>query len=128
MGISTPQPPNTQVNTHEDSLTRNYLKDTLKRETLKKEKEENGRFPNFILELTSRSTANNDKKEKYNLYQRLGVQEYFLFDPKNECLRPPLWGFRLENGHYKRLEFIGNRLYSEQLGLEFVLTEKQKQE
>ena len=84
--------------------------------------EENGHVPNFVLETSSPKTKRKDLREKYLFYQQLGVQEYFLYDPKSEYLHPTLWGFRLENGKYKRLELIHNRIYSEQLQLEWVLT------
>src|SRR4029450_12527154 len=52
----------------------------------------------------------------------LGVQEYFLHDPLGEYLRPPLQGYRLQEGEYQRLlpeaegEFV-----SQVLGLELRL-------
>jgi hypothetical protein len=33
----------------------------------------------------------------------LGVHEYFLYDPLGEYLRPPLQGYRLQEGEYQRL-------------------------
>lgn len=62
---------------------------------------EEGRPPSLIIEVTSRSTRNEDLRYKKALYERLGVAEYFLHDPLGEYLQPPLQGFRLENGRYE---------------------------
>lgn len=64
--------------------------------------EEGGRVPALVIELTSESTQDEDV-EKKKLYERLGVEEYFLFDPLGEYLRPRLQGFRLEGGRYQPL-------------------------
>ena len=34
-------------------------------------------------------------------HQRLGIEEYFLYDPRNEYLDPPLQGYRLSGGRYQ---------------------------
>ena len=62
--------------------------------------EEGGRVPSLVIELTSESTRGEDM-EKKRLYERLGVEEYFLFDPFGEYARPRLQGFRLEGGRYQ---------------------------
>ena len=54
--------------------------------------------PAVVFELTSRSTRREDLHSKYDLYERLGVTEYFLFDPLGEYLRPPLQGYRWHQG------------------------------
>ena len=59
--------------------------------------------PAVVFELTSRSTRREDLRTKYDLYERLGVTEYFLFDPLGEYLRPPCQGYRLEQGRYRPL-------------------------
>lgn len=56
-----------------------------------------------VFEITSRSTRKEDVETKLALYERLGVAEYFLFDPLGEYLRPPLQGWRLLDGSYHRL-------------------------
>ncbi len=61
---------------------------------------EEGQPPDVVFELTSRSTRNEDLRTKHELYERLGVTEYFLFDPLGEYLRPPLQGHRLALDHY----------------------------
>jgi Uma2 family endonuclease len=57
--------------------------------------------PTWVLEVTSRSTRRQDLVRKRALYARLGVSEYFLFDPLGEYLHPPLQGFRLVSGRYE---------------------------
>jgi Uma2 family endonuclease len=56
---------------------------------------EEGHAPFFILEATSESTRDNDEGKKKVIYQAIGVEEYFLFDPLGEYLKPRLQGFRL---------------------------------
>jgi Uma2 family endonuclease len=57
--------------------------------------------PSCVLELTSRNRGKKDLGVKKELYERLGVGEYFLFDPYREFLTPPLQGFRLTDGRYR---------------------------
>ncbi|RXZ84188.1 Uma2 family endonuclease [Paenibacillaceae bacterium] len=39
--------------------------------------------PTIIIEVLSPSTALKDFNEKFNLYQKYGVQEYWVVDPGN---------------------------------------------
>ena len=64
---------------------------------------EEGRPPDFVIEVTSSSTRREDLAKKKDLYQRLGVSEYFLFDPTGDYLNPRLQGYRLEQGRYRPL-------------------------
>jgi Uma2 family endonuclease len=64
---------------------------------------EEGRPPDFVIEVTSSSTRREDLSAKKDLYERLGVSEYFLFDPTGDYLNPRLQGYRLEQGRYLRL-------------------------
>jgi Uma2 family endonuclease len=64
---------------------------------------EEGRPPDFVIEVTSSSTRREDLATKKDLYERLGVCEYFLFDPTGDYLNPRLQGYRLEQGRYIRL-------------------------
>jgi len=59
-----------------------------------------GKAPDVVFELTSKSTRSTDLRDKRWLYEELGVREYFLFDPLREYLRPPLQGFYLMGGYY----------------------------
>jgi Uma2 family endonuclease len=64
---------------------------------------EEGRPPDFVIEVTSSSTRREDVSTKKDLYERLGVSEYFLFDPTGDYLNPRLQGYRLERGRFVRL-------------------------
>ncbi len=59
---------------------------------------EERRVPDFVIEITSKSTRSNDKGLKQGLYAYLGVREYFLYDPTTDYLTPSLQGFRLVGG------------------------------
>ena len=78
--------------------------------------------PTVVFEITSRSTRLEDLGTKRALYAMLGVQEYFLYDPLGEYLRPPLQGYHLQDGEYVRIaserELV---LVSAALGLELGL-------
>jgi hypothetical protein len=63
-----------------------------------------GRAPGFVIEVTSDSTRTEDLGKKKDLYQQLGVEEYILFDPLGDYLRPRLQGHRLAlGGRYQPL-------------------------
>lgn len=87
--------------------------------------EEENKLPDFILEITSKSTASEDRGTKRGLYAYLGVKEYFQYDPTADYLRPPLQGFRLIEGNYlpilEKQDDNGLSLYAETLGLELKL-------
>lgn len=61
---------------------------------------EEGRAPSLVIEVTSNSTRDEDLNDKKDDYRRLGVEEYFLFDPYGDYLEPRLHGYRLESGWY----------------------------
>jgi Uma2 family endonuclease len=56
--------------------------------------------PRVIFEITSSKTRKEDTVTKRDLYARLGVAEYFLFDPLGDYLKPRLQGYRLEGDQY----------------------------
>lgn len=77
-----------------------------------------GRPPGFVVEVTSDTTRNEDLRKKKELYQQLGVEEYFLFDPLDDYLRPRLQGHRLAEGRYEPLPpSIDGSLLSRTTGL-----------
>jgi Uma2 family endonuclease len=79
---------------------------------------EEGRAPDFVVEVTSKSTRKEDQTTKRTIYQDvLHVKEYFLFDPFEEYLHPSLQGYRLQRGGYRPIKPIGGRLPSKVLGL-----------
>lgn len=61
---------------------------------------EQGKVPDFILEVASRHTASDDLEGKKDYYERLGVGEYWLFDSEGEFYGFTLAGYRLEGGRY----------------------------
>ena len=64
-----------------------------------------GKAPDFVMEVASPSTAANDLGWKRELYQRLGVQEYWRFDPTGGRLYgKPIAGERLVAGRYEEYE------------------------
>ncbi len=77
-----------------------------------------GKAPDFVVEITSKSTKKEDQKKKFEIYRDvLRVAEYFLFDPTEDYLDPPLQGFRLSRGKYVRIKAEAGRLPSRVLGL-----------
>ena len=85
--------------------------------------------PDFVLEITSRTTYREDQGRKRKLYLSLGVQEYWQYDPTRDYLEPPLQGLELSAGEYRGLperELADGTLAlaSGVLGLELRLTER----
>jgi hypothetical protein len=56
--------------------------------------------PDFVLEITSRSTRSKDQGPKRGIYAFLGVHEYMQYDPTQDYLHPPLQGFQLVGENY----------------------------
>src|SRR3954468_5806660 len=54
-----------------------------------------GRPPTVVFEVTSASTRREDEVFKPRTYARIGVEEYFLYDPTADYLSPPLVGYSL---------------------------------
>lgn len=84
-----------------------------------------GKVPDFVMEVASESTAANDLGHKRDLYERLGVQEYWRFDHKGgELYGQPLAGERLVDGVYQPYDISADedgslRGYSELLDMVF---------
>jgi Uma2 family endonuclease len=57
---------------------------------------EEGQVPSVIFEMTSPGTRSKDDIEKKDLYQGLGVTEYWQFDPRGEWIPEKLRGYRLQ--------------------------------
>ena len=64
---------------------------------------EEGKAPDFVLEVVSTSTVHRDLDTKRRIYESLGVREYFLFDPSGDTMQPVLQGYRLDWGRYEPL-------------------------
>lgn len=79
---------------------------------------EEGATPTVIFEITSKSTWTEDLFNKSELYKRLGIKEYFIFDPLGEFLIEPFQGMRLIGNSYVALKMdADDALWSEELGL-----------
>ena len=63
-----------------------------------------GKVPDFVLEITSPSTWQNDAVRKRRTYANMGVAEYWRFDPLARYFNPPLVGERLVDGEYRPIE------------------------
>ena len=84
---------------------------------------EEGRAPAFVLEVASPSTWRDDLGRKRSLYARLGVREYWQYDPAGEHLPARVQGERLTPSGYVRQPAATARdgtltLRSRTLGLE----------
>ena len=84
---------------------------------------EEGKGPDFVLEVASPNTWREDVERKPGVYAGLGVREYFLFDPTGDHLAPRLQGYRLVDGVYERLSAVESidrtlAMSSDVLGLE----------
>ena len=77
--------------------------------------EEGGKYPNFIIEILSDTTAAADRGKKKQIYQDIfRTPDYFWFDPETEEFK----GFHLMDGRYEPLEADERGwLWSQQLGL-----------
>ena len=84
-----------------------------------------GKQPDFVMEVASKSTYRNDLGRKRDMYQRLGIQEYWRFDHNDgELYGQPLAGERLVDGIYRPIEITeypdgSMRGYSEVLDMLF---------
>ncbi len=78
---------------------------------------EEEQVPKLIIEMTSQGNKDNDYLIKKSLYEQLGVEEYWLFDPRGEWVPEQLLGYRLQpEGFYRKI----TNNYSEVLNLNLV--------
>ena len=88
--------------------------------------EEGGKLPSFVMEITSKTTQENDEVEKREKYNRMGVSEYFQYDPTGDYLQPALKGAQLVEGTYQPIpaQLLPDgsvSIHSEVLGLDLRL-------
>ena len=83
---------------------------------------EEGRPPGVVIEISSRDTKNVDLNSKRDLYEQIGVAEYYVFDPEYRYIKPPFRAWRLSGGRYVEIAVINGRVRSDELGLELVDT------
>ncbi len=65
---------------------------------------EEGAIPRVAFEMTSPSTRNQDEGFKKDLYEQMGVQEYWQFDPKGDWIPEQLRGYQLVQEVYCPIE------------------------
>ena len=79
------------------------------------------RTPDVVFEVTSRGTSSDDIVTKPPIYERIGVKEYFLYDPTGSYLTPALQGYRLLDGSFVAISEENGRLRCEMLGIDLRL-------
>jgi Uma2 family endonuclease len=80
--------------------------------------------PAVVFEITSKTTRREDTRTKRAVYQNVWeVDEYFLFDPREEYLDPPLQGLRRVRGEFQAIPANPDgSVSSRRLGLTFSRT------
>lgn len=86
--------------------------------------EENDVVPSVVIELSSRGTWRKDRVEKKTLYATLGVKEYYIFNPLESNPASAFVAFRLTNGDYETVKISDDRVRSEILNLDLVVSGK----
>jgi Uma2 family endonuclease len=81
---------------------------------------EERRIPRTLFEIASRHTWRRDIGNKRELYERLKVREYFIFDPEGCYLDPVFRGWELVRGLFVPLRPAADgSLLSREIGLRF---------
>jgi Uma2 family endonuclease len=65
---------------------------------------EEGEVPKVVFEMTSPGTKKEDDGFKKQLYEQIGIEEYWQFDPKGEWIPEKLRGYRLDRNEYIPIE------------------------
>jgi hypothetical protein len=78
--------------------------------------------PELVIEISSSSTWQEDMGNKRAVYARLGIREYYLFDPTGEYLGPrPLRAYVLAGDEYAPV--VGTPVHSAALDLNLVVVD-----
>ncbi|MGI8670624.1 MAG: Uma2 family endonuclease, partial [Aridibacter sp.] len=85
---------------------------------------EEERVPQVVFEISSTSNWRDDLSKKYSLYEKLGVKEYYIFDPEYKALDEPLLAYHLTEGEFVKADVEDKRIFSPTLHLEIVDTGK----
>ncbi len=65
-----------------------------------------GKGPDLVIEITSKTTRVQDETKKPDIYRSLGVSEYFQYDPTGDYIKLGLKGRRLnDQGKYESIPF-----------------------
>ena len=70
--------------------------------------------PDLAIEVLSPSTASRDRGVKLKLYERQGVEQYWIVDPETAVVE--VWSFTGEPGFERFTEMLPVRLAGEDLG------------
>ncbi len=84
--------------------------------------EENDVIPSVIFEIASPKTWKKDRIEKKELYELLGVKEYYIFNPKYSKNIPAFLAYKLNKRILESVDIEDGKVSSEILGLELVDT------
>lgn len=76
-----------------------------------------------MFEVRSRCTSSVDYIDKPTIYEQIGVQEYFLYDPTVEYLEPPLHGDRSTDGDLHEFPTTEGRICCKRLGVDLYLND-----
>ena len=68
--------------------------------------------PDMVIELLSPSNAYYDVREKFQLYEKFGVKEYFIVDPEDNMVM----AYKLTGGRYKETYREYKRIDSAEIG------------
>ncbi len=84
---------------------------------------EEGKAPDFVLEVASPTTAKNDAEHKAREYALIGVREYWRLDPDGTLMGSALEGYEAGGGKYDPVQPVASsdrerRYRSQVLGLE----------
>jgi Uma2 family endonuclease len=84
---------------------------------------EEGKAPDWVLEVASPATADNDAEHKAREYARIGVREYWRLDPDGTLMGSALAGYEAGGGPYALVQPVASngrerRYLSPVLGLE----------
>ncbi|MBC7798900.1 MAG: Uma2 family endonuclease [Pyrinomonadaceae bacterium] len=80
--------------------------------------------PQVVFEISSRSTFNEDFQKKWQLYEKFGVKEYYIFDPESDYLKDEsFWAYRLDDfGELNKVIIEDNRIHSDVLNLALMIS------
>jgi len=59
--------------------------------------------PDLVVEIFSPGTVRRDIKDKFRLYEKFGVREYWMLDPNEKWLE--IW--QLKDAHFERVDVFG---------------------
>ena len=94
---------------------------------------EEGKAPDFVLEVLSDSTHVKDEIDKRKVYAAMGVREYFLHDPLGRAMASAegdrrLQGERLRDGVYRAIpRSLDGSIRSEVLGLDLRVKRRERE-